>query len=249
MSMRDRMPTILAILNESLPKGKANASDSTKDINGSSTSVLKNALRDIGVAEFVINGDVGSFRRHLSESAKLQLSLFERSVLGEPISTSYAYSVLAYKEVFDALAACDMATAEALARHMGRRPDWEDKHDHPFDRAMGRTLKAFVLGLRDEMVTQLDGFSERCKKREDADFSGYATVFRALLEQDAALAQEGLSALVKGHQKQIKRGGVFHGSMDEVICVWGVGMANLTRWRGLPLEAAPPFLPAELLCD
>jgi hypothetical protein len=190
---------------------------------------------------------VDSFRRNLKEAAKLKLSLLKRAVNGESISSSYAYSILTYKEIFDALAAGDLAIAEALANLIGSRPDWEEKHDHLFDSSMGHTLKAFVLVQTELMAKQASEFSVVCSDPDNVDFAGYATTFRALLQQDAKLAQEGLSAIVKGHKNQIKRGGVFNGREDEATCVWGVGMANLARSRGLAVTGVAPFIPEELL--
>ena len=53
--------------------------------------------------------------------------------------------MLAYKRLFDALAAGDFQLATGLAQVMGGRPKIEREHDHPFDRAMGYALKAQVL--------------------------------------------------------------------------------------------------------
>src|SRR5262245_1827491 len=237
MSIRDRMAALLAIDREDLPILRANASDPAKDRKGGSTSSLEGAIRFIGVAEFVVAGDVDSFRRHLSEAAKLRLLLCERALAGEPIDPSHV-SVMIYKEVFDALAAGDLATAEALARHIGRRPEYDENHTHPFAQCLGYALMAFVLELPDQMAKRAEEFAELCRDPElcqdperanfaGADFVGYATTFRGLLHRNVELAQDGLSEIVQGHKNQTKRGGLFHSSGDEVICVWGVGMANL----------------------
>ena len=44
---------------------------------------------------------------------------------------------------------------------------------------------------------------------------------------------------------QCKRGGVFKDTEDEALCVWGVGVANLVRHRGLLVDALPPLIPQE----
>ena len=79
------------------------------------------------------------------------------------------------------------------------------------------------------------------------DFNGYGQVFQAILANDSAAANEGLKAVVKGHQKQSKGKGVFAGMEDEVLCVWGIGMANLAISHGLQMEGVSSFIPQELL--
>ena len=64
------------------------------------------------------------FRKCLAESGRLRLDLLERFENDCPISKSYV-SMLAYKDLLDALAAADFEVAVALAHKMGGRPDIE----------------------------------------------------------------------------------------------------------------------------
>ena len=51
-----------------------------------------------------------------------------------------------------------------------------------------------------------------------------------------------------GHEFiQSKGRGVFRDKEDEMLCVWGIGIANLARWRGLNVDAIPPLIPNDLL--
>ena len=52
---------------------------------------------------------------------------------------------------------------------------------------------------------------------------------------------------VKGHVRQSKGRGVFKDTVDETLCVWGVGMASLARRHGLEVNGVPPLIPQELL--
>lgn len=246
MSLKERLPMLLEVRREHLATLHANAADPAKDRNGASSSSVRGTLRFIGVAEFVVSGNVILFRRHLSDAAKIQLRLFERHRAGEPIDDSYV-SMLAYKNLFDALAAGDFDTAAHLALCMGGRAEIERKHDHPFDYRLGYTLKAFVEQNPNAMAHWAPEFSDFCRAIENADFAGYAGVFNGIFARDEKIAQEGVSAIVKGHKNQTKRGGVFKDLEDETLCVWGVGIANLARQCGLAISGIPPFIPRELL--
>ena len=246
MTLKERMPKLLGRDREQLATLQANAADPKKDWNGCCSSVVQGTLRFIGVAEFVVSGNVQQFRHCLSDSARNRLRLFERHSSGEPIDSSYV-AMLSYKELFDALAAGDFDAAGQLARLMGGRPELEAKYDHPFDYSMGYTLKAFVQRAPDEMEHWTSRFTETCQSRENVDFAGYAQIFRGILSNDERTSQDGLVAIARGHKNQSKPGGVFNGFEDETLCVWGVGIANLARHSGLVVMAVPPLIPEQLL--
>ena len=52
-----------------------------------------------------------------------------------------------------------------------------------------------------------------------------------------------------GHKRQCKGKGLFKDTVDEVLCVWGLGMANLARMCGLELDKMPDdsLIPSELI--
>lgn len=242
----DRLPMLVEIRGENRPVVRANASDAEKDKNGSCSSMLALDLRFFGVAEYVLNHNVESFRSQLSEAAQVRDKLFDRFDKGEPVDGSYV-TMLAYKSVFDALAAGDLVTAKSLASHMGGRAALEQEHDHPFDYAMGYTLRAFVLSDSERMQEWPTKLLAACGETGMTDFNGYGQVFQAILANDSAAANEGLKVVVKGHQKQSRGKGVLAGTEDEVLCIWGIGMANLAQHHGLQVEAVPPLIPEDLL--
>jgi hypothetical protein len=244
--LADRLPMLVELRGENRGIIRANAADREKDKGGSCSSMLALDLRFFGIADYVLKRDVKSFRLQLSEAAEIRKRMFERFEAGEPVDASYV-TMLSYKELFNALAAANMPLARSLAGHMGGRHDLEKEHDHPFDYAMGYTLRAFVLDDFQEMRKCPPTLSATCRETNMSDFQGYVQVFEAMLSGDAASANQGLSAVVKGHQRQTKGKGVFANTEDEILCVWGVGMANLARSRGLSVEGVPPLIPNELL--
>ena len=231
---------------EQLQLLRKNARDAALDPIGVSTGVLKDALRFIGIAEFVLYRDVESFKRNLGEAARIKMSLFERHKNGEPIAGSYV-SMLSYKSLFDALAVGDMDLAQSLAAHMGGRDAIERKNDRPFDYVFGYALRAFVLNRTEEMTKWSVELAKMCAKLRNADFDGYCNVFEAIMLKDVTLGIHGIQQIATGHFKQSAGPGLFNGTVDEALCVWGVGAANLARARGLPIQAVPPLIPDELL--
>jgi hypothetical protein len=243
----DRLPILLGERLEDLPFVTRNAADPARDRAGTATNLAAGAIRFIGVAQYALNHDIAACRANLLEAAKTRLRLIERFARGEPISPSYV-TMMNYKSLFDALASCDMEVPKAIASRIGGRHEIEMEHDHPFDYAFGYTLKAFVLSNPEEMQQWTQKFSVVCEAKENMDFQGYAQVFQGVLERNAAMVENGLKAIVKGHGRQSKGKGVFKDSEDEVLCVWGLGMAKLARAYGLSVDGEPPLIPNDLLC-
>lgn len=241
----DRLHILVEENEEDFPIVQQNARDTHKDAHGGASGLLADSLRFRGVAKYVLDRDVGTFRSCLAEAARIQDLLFVRYERKEPISPSFV-SMLSYKALLDALAAGEFGLAQSLARHMGGRNEIEKEHDHPFDYTIGYSLKAFVLKDLDEMKRWANEFSSICKKKGNASFEGYAQVFHAILNQDFSKVELGLNALAKAHVKESKAG-VFKDSEDEIVCVWGIGVANLARFHGLHVRGVPPLLPDELL--
>jgi hypothetical protein len=241
-----RLPVLLTERQEFLPMLRVNAQNIGRDKNGSASASVANSLRFIAVARYILHHDILSFQANLAESARTRLRLFERFDAGEPISKSYV-AMLAYKSLFSALAAGDFQLASDLAARMGSRSAIEKEYDHPFDYALGYTLRAFVLADGPEMHKWAKNFSEVCKENANWNFQGYADMFNTMLSADADKANAALMVLVKGHEKESKGNGVFRDSEDEALCVWGIGMANLARSRGTAVAPVPPLVPSDLL--
>ncbi len=244
--LKQRLPSLAERRRRRLDQLRANQSESVKDANGSASNMLAGALRFLAVAEYVLNKDVKKFQSYLSESAELRCRLFQRYDAGDRISPSYV-SMLAYKYLFAALAAGDNSIAKDLAARMGGRQEIEAEYDHPFDIALGYLLKNFVLYASTEKIKWLDEFQSHCQRPASRDFMGYFTVFKAILDRNVETANAGFFELLKGHQRQSKGRGVFKDTEDELLCVWGIGLANLARQGGIYTDPQEPLLPKDLL--
>lgn len=223
-----------------------NLRDETKDKDGTASSSVAGSLRFIGVAEYLVNGDIIQFNSQLKRASDIEYNLFLRYDSGEPIAESYV-SMLAYKSIFDALAACEFDLAKNFAMVIGGRDKMEKYFDHPFDYAMGYTLKSIVLQDVEMMDKWSRDFTMVSTKKGNSNFSGYASMFIAIKDKDNNKAREALDEIVKGHIKLSKGRGVFKDTEDELLCVWGLGIVNLARYLGLDVPAHPPLIPDDLI--
>jgi hypothetical protein len=240
----DRLPILLEEAEEDLPFLRDNAANVDKDKNGSASNVLSNTLRFTGVAVYAVNSDSVACKAFLQEAASIRLELIKRFNAGEKISESYV-SMLSYKPLFNALASGDFKLARELAMVMGGREKIESEYDHPFDSSLGYALKALVLDASDQ-EEKIAQFNAIVNEPGNKDFVGYAEAFEAIQNKDVKQFVLALQAVILGHKNQCKGNGVFKGTEDEVLCVWGVGLVNLAKSKGLEAALDDPLIPASL---
>jgi hypothetical protein len=218
------------------------------DRTGNATSSEIRDQHFLAIAEFILHQDVAAFRRHMSQAALNKLQLFERYDAGEPIDGSYV-TMNAQDELFDALAAGDFNVASKLARRIGGRPDLEKRHDLPTRSLLGYALKYTVLEQRDGIHEVLAPLEAICQEKKHLPFRGFPTCFRGLVESNLTMTNQGLQEIADGHRRLAKKPNWFAGTVEELISVWGIGMANLARHQGMAVNSCPPFIPAELLIE
>jgi hypothetical protein len=241
-----RLSTLREMRKKHLIQLRANCSSAEKDKNGSASHSLMGTLRFLAVANYVLDKDVAAFRACLREAADVTKKLFDRYDAAEPISPSYI-SMMAYKELFSALASGDLVLAGSLAEKMGGRESIEKEYDRPFDTALGYTLKNILAADDVGAKKYLETFELTCQEQDNVDFKGYAVVLRAVLNHDVRMAEAGFVDVIAGHIRQCKVGGMFQDTEDELISLWGVGLANLARMRGLKINASDSLIPSELI--
>lgn len=225
---------------------RSNASMPDKDSNGSASNSLAGTLRFLAVADYSLDKSVEAFRSQAIEATELRRCLFERFDSGDPVSPSYV-SMMSYKSVFNALAAGNGDLAKSFATSMGGRDSVESEYDRPFDIALGYSLKSLLVADDLAAAQWIKEFSAACREPDNADFQGYAKVLQAVLDKDSESAAQGVEDVIVGHKRQSKVGGLFKDTEDELLCVWGIGVANLARLRGVPIQVDDPLIPSDLL--
>ncbi|THB69293.1 MAG: hypothetical protein D6B28_11710 [Gammaproteobacteria bacterium] len=240
----DRLPILLEEAEEDIYFLREGANNVEKDKNGSFSNNLANLLRFVGVAQYVINADKQAFIKALQESANIRIKIIERFDNGEPISKSYV-SVIAYKHLFSALSSGDFELSIRLASLVGGRKEIETEYDHPFDIAFGYALKAMVLNSVDqeEQVMRLRAIAS---ESENKDFICYANAFSAIQKNDSDLFMSAINEVISAHKRQSIGNGVFKGLEDEVLCVWGIGLVNLAKQRGIECVLDNHLIPSIL---
>jgi hypothetical protein len=223
----NRLAQVLANEVEDRPALEAKTKDPEANRQGLQTWALSASHRFRSVALLRLNADAQAFVDELRISVRLCLDVVARFESGDPIPESFV-SMLLYKSLFDALASGDLELARKMASAMGGRDKIERKHDHPFDYALGYTLKYFTLEDRPQMDRWAAEFARVCEEQENADFRGYAEAFTAILAGDDRSLDAAFKNIIAGHKRQSKGAGVFRDTEDELLCVWGVGLAGET---------------------
>jgi len=243
--IEQRLPVLATMRKKHLSQLEENVLDPAKDKGGAATTSLAGTLRFLAIANFKLEGNAQKFKELLSRAATCRLALFKRSKNGEIIPPSYL-AMISYTSLFDALASGDYGLSKELASVMGGRERIEKENDHPFDKALGYALKAVVLNAddQDEKIAQ---FKVVANEPDNADFLGYAQAFEAIRNNDEGLFATALQRVLSGHKNQSQNNGVFKDSEDEVLCVWGLGLVNLARLRGLNSRVDDPLIPASLV--
>jgi hypothetical protein len=243
---------------------------------GSAEDSKADELRLFAVGEYHLRHDIATFRANLAEAATLYIGLFERSSGALPVEdvvtevsvdalfapqepagdaaadgpddvAPWLLTMVTYKELFNALASGDRAVAERLAALMGGHLDPDQPYDQPLDHYLGWALKYMVddapEAVRRDWIGRLEGYV----RAKQPTLIGYPLVMRAILDGDLAAAQAGFAELLKGHRKESRKDKLFGDTEDEIVCVWGLGLANLARWRGLPFDPRDKLIPSDLL--
>jgi len=220
-------------------------------VNSTSGKTLSSGMYHFfAVADYILQHDIGSFKKNLSEAVDCRLHVFEQYDAGKidyPFDGSEV-SVTAYMDLLEGLASGDMEVTMALAHRVGGREEIESR-SNDFARSFCYTLKHCILGEDEAMAERLSVFAQVCLEKDYLPFQGYADIFTAILNEDVALANEGVAKIASSHTKLAKSHSWFAETEDELLSVWGIGMANLARHRGLAVEAIPPFIPDDLLID
>lgn len=241
-----RLPEILNEQKELYPILEDKAKDAQANATGHYTLSISDAKRLYGVSGYCLQNDVAGFKGYLADAVRLQLDVVARFERGDPIPESFV-SMLLYKSLFDALASGDLELSRKMASAMGGRDKIEREHDHPFDYALGYALKYFTLEDRPQMDRWAAEFARVCEEQDNADLRGYAEAFTAILAGDDRSLDAAFKNIIAGHKRQSKGNGVFRDTEDELLCVWGVGLANLAKRHGRAVSVDDPLLPAALI--
>ena len=241
--IRDRLPLLREETLKDLPLHREALADLDRNAKGHFISVVAADFRFLAFTSYLLEGDVAAFRSGISDATRLKFTLVTRFEAGEPIPSTSYLSMLRYRDLLDVLATGDMDTARELSRLTGGRPEIEKGLCRPVDTAFGYALKGVIEGLPDTDLW-LDRFEKHCQTKQDSSFAGYASALRAIAEGSPDTDAK-FDEVVTSHKRLAK--GLFSDIEDELLSVWGIGLANLARDRGLVVNPRNPLIPEDLL--
>lgn len=218
--------------------------DAINDRNGFQASMLSRDHVSLAACRWMLGEGAEAVREAWAESTKLSWSLFERLAAGEPIDHSY-FTWLVYQESLIACAAgmFDIAAGMlAAVRARGKAAD----DVHTFDRRLGRAVAELILDATGDSAIR--AFDAYLVKPADRHFVGFAHGMAAIRAGDGGAFAAALAKIAAGH-KPLASKGLFRGTDNEHLSMWGIGLCRLARHRGLSFTFDHQFLPAELIRD
>ena len=221
------------------------ASDPEMDRTGLWSTSVAGLCRDIGVLGFLIRRDIAEFRARLSQSCDIWAQTVARHQAGEPIDSSYVTALL-YVPVLEALACGAFDVSVKLAKALGGRAELERAHNTAFDKAFGYAIREVILESNCGHVAALE---KVVSSKGNTDFRGYREALAAIQNSDPSALDAGFRSALDGHVRQSRSKGRFSGTLDEHICVWCLGLANLALFRGITVELNNSLVPTELLAN
>lgn len=205
---------------------------------------LEGALRTIAVCRYVLFGDLDGFRQYMRQSLDVNFSMVDRYEQGET-DFADATNTYQYRGLFNALAIGERTLAERFVERWTAHP-LPKRGEHPFARLIAHALYHVVLDHReaDLHVANLEQYFATGK---DKASRGYGVTLLGIAKRDVGLACAGLADILKGHKRLSSGSGMFALTVDEDLCVWGVGLTNLARMKGLAVDPMNPLIPSPLL--
>lgn len=205
-------------------------------------------LADMGRFEYLLNKDIILFKHYIRSSILVYEKLVKQYYQEEGVPHTYI-TMRNSQVLFEALAIGDFQLAKDFAKNLKIT---KGIINSPSITYLGYTLKHFVqdtpLFIK---VYWLKKFISHCPAtKKPSILSGYRLVLESILEKDIEKANIGFKELVKGHEKECElkdSDRYFRSELDEDICIWGIGLANLAISYGLNVVIEDPLIPQGLL--
>lgn len=239
-------PVVLREIRESIILSLQREQSAEHNSVGDQSAFVSSDYREIGTIGYLIEKDADAFRSNLIAATRYKMKLFDRFDAGDAIAKSFV-TMFNYKELLDALASGDMDIAREFAAKMGGREEAEKKNDRLFETAMGYGLKALVAGDDAAALEWFQSLEVACTRKGYTTFAGYVPFLRATAKRDSEAAQAAFPAMLAGHKRASTGRGFHSDSPDKFIFVWGIGLINLARSRGMDITVHNPLIPNELI--
>lgn len=201
--------------------------------------------RSLAIAAFVLDGSAADYCFHMSLSVRWHTRLISEADRRGADTSGYR-SLQGAMSILDAWSCGDHGSAGALADVLSSDTKVRERDCHPFMRCFARAVLALARGEECTSRQRVEEFAARCEK-DGRDFAAYASLMRLILDGESNDAQQALADLCAGHRRQSLRGLFMNDPADQLLCVWGLGLARRAREKGIALEGVEPLVPSPLL--
>lgn len=200
-------------------------------------SSLSHRHRFLAVGDYVVNKKPVLFVEHLKKAMNAMKMCWQLRIKVQMFNPTMHYIDV----VMDSLALGQWDISVELMQLVEHATK---EGSHKFIINLFRCVKAFLYEEK-ELENYIDQAITFWTK-DTKSFVGFGYGFKAIYHKDAQAFEDALQQVVKGHKKLVRPGSIFTG-VDAVIPIWGVGLVNLARMKGLDFTFDHPTIPAELI--
>lgn len=209
---------------------------------GYRNSELTSSYRLIAVADYLTTKDPEVFRSTLKKALSYRLALYEAPD-DAPEKRFFDNELHHLNHVMDSLAIGDWGFTVHM---MSLLANLTHKEAHPLPKCLHILMRGMILDTEENFPKKIDEAIVNWGKKQKS-YLGYAQGFKAIYEQDSDAFVEALTLTMKGHKRLCHPAGRWGNTVDEVIAIWPLGLANLARMEGLDFEFDHPLLPSDLI--
>ena len=196
-------------------------------------------MQSIAIGDYVVNKDIVSMKNRFYNAAKakeLLLKFFDAMKDARPTSR---VSMITYDSLFEAIISDSKELMHSLASLMGGRGKLDSDGISTFAYHTGYVMKYLVLDNTEDVVKHVEAI-DKLKKKPDL---GYEKVFKAIIEKDEKMLDEGLRYLIDRHKTNKE----YKGTPDELFSIPAVALAKLAKLKGIKVEIDDEIAPAEVI--
>jgi hypothetical protein len=201
------------------------------------------SLKDVALLAYILNHDVKQFRLCASEAPEWAIVPFQLKEKGEEIDDC-TVNIDCLIHLRTGLAGGNFKGTLALAKAMGNDRKLDQRNTHIEIIRYGYFLKAFLANDTEGLAEWLPIIDEKIIAKGKGFIFGECLVLKAILDANMAQAKRGLDVRCRAYKNMTR-----HDKVYCHLCLEGVGLANLCRWKGLWVEGIDPLIPNDLLMN
>ena len=264
--LRDRWESILETAYERIPRREAYAQDKSHVRRSSMLWFLGTNYITVALLEYLLNNNHKLMHLYMQKAVPPLKQIYQEYDAGLPNIDASKVAMTDIDLLLSVLASGNIGLAKDFSAVLGGRREEERSIGDQFWEALGYPVK-FILegcfvkpsGENKHRVIQgtanysrdmpfwpwVDILRRRCEKLHP-NLVGLADILDGILDRNLDLIHAGFADLIKNHHKEAESG-LFYSSENEDLLIWGIGLANLCRYKGLDVQIDHFLIPQDLL--